>query len=185
MAYNVKEIEEKLTLKCTFWSYIFPSIERKFLTQNFDESIRIASEIAKIAIDKEETYLRSNFSQSDNRNFRDGDKRSSRSYRESFDEGEEKKNVTNKMYNSPKHTVEVDSADGKMVREYDKSNSRTSLINDEVRVYKGGSWKDREYWLDPAQRRYFPQDMATDYIGFRCAMSRVGSKSKGKTKKKN
>jgi hypothetical protein len=25
-------------------------------------------------------------------------------------------------------------------------------------------------WLDPAQRRYFPQDMATDY-GFRCAMS--------------
>ena len=33
--------------------------------------------------------------------------------------------------------------------------------------------------LDPAQRRYFPQDMATDYIGFRCAMSRVGSKSKG------
>jgi hypothetical protein len=32
---------------------------------------------------------------------------------------------------------------------------------------------DRAYWLDPAQRRYFPQDMATDYIGFRCAMSRV------------
>jgi hypothetical protein len=31
---------------------------------------------------------------------------------------------------------------------------------------------DRAYWLDPAQRRYFPQDMATDYIGFRCAMSR-------------
>ena len=49
MAYNVKEIEGKLTLKCTFWSYIFPSIERKFVTQNFDESIRIANEIAKIA----------------------------------------------------------------------------------------------------------------------------------------
>jgi 4a-hydroxytetrahydrobiopterin dehydratase len=42
MAYNAKEIEEKLTLKCTSWSYIFPS-------QNFDESIRIANEIAKIA----------------------------------------------------------------------------------------------------------------------------------------
>ena len=49
MAYNVKEIEGNLTLKCTFWSYIFPSIERKFVTQNFDESIRIANEIAKIA----------------------------------------------------------------------------------------------------------------------------------------
>ena len=43
---------------------------------------------------------------------------------------------------------------------------------------KGGSWKDRDYWLDPAQRRYFPQDMATDYIGFRCAMSRRGIKNK-------
>jgi gliding motility-associated lipoprotein GldJ len=65
-----------------------------------------------------------------------------------------------------------------MEREYDKNSNRTTLINNEVRVYKGGSWRDRDYWLDPAQRRYFPQDMATDYIGFRCAMSRVGSKSK-------
>ena len=65
--------------------------------------------------------------------------------------------------------------------ETDWKNSRTTLINDEARVYKGGSWRDRNYWLDPAQRRYFPQDMATDYIGFRNAMSRAGSKSeKGK-----
>ena len=88
------------------------------------------------------------------------------------------------MYNSPKHSITRDE-DGNIVREYDKDNNRTSLINDKVRVYKGGSWKDREYWLDPAQRRYFPQDMATDYIGFRCAMSRVGSKSKNKGKTKN
>ena len=60
----------------------------------------------------------------------------------------------------------------------DDDYSRTTMINNEVRVYKGGSWKDRDYWLDPAQRRYFPQEMATDYIGFRCAMSRVGSKTK-------
>ncbi len=89
------------------------------------------------------------------------------------------------MYNSPKHTVEIDSTDGEMIREYDKSNSRTSLINDEVRVYKGGSWRDRAYWIDPAQRRYFPQDMATDYIGFRCAVSRVGSKSEKGGKRRN
>jgi hypothetical protein len=37
---------------------------------------------------------------------------------------------------------------------------------------------DRAYWLDPAQRRYFPQD--TDYIGFRCAMSRVGRNLTGR-----
>lgn len=147
----------------------------------------LPGEILKIPIDENETYLRTNFDKSDEINFRDGDKRSSRYY-ESFNDDEgvigEKKSSTSKMYNSPKHSVSRDSL-GNIVREYDKGNNRTSLINDEVRVYKGGSWKDREYWLDPAQRRYFPQDMATDYIGFRCAMSRVGSKSKGKSKRKN
>ena len=151
----------------------------------------LPGEIAQVAVDENETYLRTNFDTSDNRNFRDGDQRSSRYYGESFDEDygdegavAEENSTTRKMYNSPDHNVETDST-GTMIREYDKSDKRTSLINDEVRVYKGGSWKDREYWLDPAQRRYFPQDMATDYIGFRCAMSRVGSKSKGKNKTKN
>ncbi len=146
----------------------------------------LPGEIAQVPVDLDETYLRTNFDTSDNRNFRDGDRRSSRYYSDGFDdetEGEEE-NLTGKMYNSPKHSVEVDST-GQMIREYDKSDKRTSLINDEVRVFKGGSWKDREYWLDPAQRRYYPQNIATDYIGFRCAMSRVGSKSKGKNKTKN
>jgi gliding motility-associated lipoprotein GldJ len=145
----------------------------------------LPGEIKKIAVDDNETYLRNNFDRSDNRNFRDGDKRSSR-YFEDFndDGGENEETSTRKMYNSPKHNVERD-ASGKLIKEYDKENNRTSMINDEVRVYKGGSWKDREYWLDPAQRRYYPQDMATDFIGFRCAMSRLGSKSKAKNKTKN
>ncbi|GAA3648343.1 gliding motility lipoprotein GldJ [Flavivirga jejuensis] len=146
----------------------------------------LPGEIAQVPIDENETYLRTNFDKSDEINFRDGDKRSSRYY-ESFsddEDGDKKEETTRKMYNSPKHKVTRDSL-GNIIREYDRGNNRTSLINDEVRVYKGGSWKDREYWLDPAQRRYFPQDMATDYIGFRCAMSRVGSKSKTKTKTKN
>ena len=141
-------------------------------------AVNLPGEILQLPVDEEETYLRSNFSTSDNRDFRDGDKQSTR-YFESFNDEDD---ANRKMYNSPKHTVDSDTF-GNLVREYDKSNKRTSLINDEVRVYKGGSWKDREYWLDPAQRRYFPQDMATDYIGFRCAMSRVGSKSKNKNKK--
>ncbi|PWH84556.1 gliding motility lipoprotein GldJ [Algibacter marinivivus] len=146
----------------------------------------LPGEILQVPVDENETYLRTNFDKSNQINFRDGDKRSSR-YFESFNDDEEvegEESSTRKMYNSPKHNITRDSL-GNIVREYDKRNNRTSLINDEVRVYKGGSWKDREYWLDPAQRRYFPQDMATDYIGFRCAMSRVGSKSKGKGKKKN
>ena len=47
----------------------------------------LPGEIQKIGVDEEETYLRSNFDRSDNRNFRDGDKRSSR-YFESFDDDE-------------------------------------------------------------------------------------------------
>ncbi len=147
----------------------------------------LPGEIVQIGVDDNETYLRTNFSTSDNRNFRDGDKRSSRDF-ESFndedEDAEDKRSNTRNMYNAPEHSIERDST-GAIIKEYDKSNQRTSLINDEVRVYKGGSWRDREYWLDPAQRRYFPQDKATDYIGFRCAVSRVGSKSKSKLKKKN
>ncbi|HMR16707.1 gliding motility lipoprotein GldJ [Mariniflexile maritimum] len=146
----------------------------------------LPGEILQVPVDENETYLRTNFDRSNAVNFRDGDRQSSRRF-ENFDEDEEtngKTDETRKMYNSPKNIISRDST-GKILREYDRSNTRTSLINDEVRVYKGGSWKDREYWLDPAQRRYFPQDMATDYIGFRCAMSRVGSKSKQKNKTKN
>lgn len=51
----------------------------------------------------------------------------------------------------------------------------SSLINDEVRVYKGGSWKDRPYWLVPGTRRYLVQTKAQNDLGFRCAMIRVGS----------
>ncbi|GHC48956.1 gliding motility lipoprotein GldJ [Ulvibacter litoralis] len=135
----------------------------------------LPGEILQVPVDDKETYLRTNFSESDNRDYRDGDKRSSRYY-QSFGEDEEM-DESERMYNSPKNKVFADSL-GNLDRQFDKSSNRTTLINNEVRVYKGGSWKDRDYWLDPAQRRYFPEDMATDYIGFRCAMSRVGSKSK-------
>lgn len=148
----------------------------KIIARNFP------GEILQVPVDENETYLRTNFSESDQRNFRDGDKRSNRNFYNFGMETEEgvAQNTTNEMYNSPQHLVKSDSLGG-LIRQYDKANDRTTLINDNVRVYKGGSWRDRNYWLDPAQRRYFPQDMATDYIGFRNAMSRVGSKSqKGK-----
>jgi gliding motility-associated lipoprotein GldJ len=48
-------------------------------------------------------------------------------------------------------------------------------ISDKTRVYKGGSWKDRIYWLNPSTRRYLDQDKSTNDIGFRCAMSMIGS----------
>ena len=132
----------------------------------------LPGEIAKVGIGEEETYLRTQFSQSDNIDYRDGDKASSRDY----DKRNNAEDEQEAMYNSPNNSVTL--KDGQIDRRYDGSSNRTTLIDNYVRVYKGGSWKDRAYWLDPAQRRYFPQDMATDDIGFRNAMSKVGSKSK-------
>ncbi len=143
----------------------------------------LPGEIAQVPVDENETYLRQNFSKSDNINYRDGDKQSSRYY--DFGDSESADDAKKEtMYNSPVHNVTTDSL-GNMVRKYDNSSKRTTLINDNARVYKGGSWRDRAYWLDPAQRRYFPQDMATDYIGFRCAMSRVGAKTERRKSPRN
>ncbi|MGO4772047.1 gliding motility lipoprotein GldJ [Flavobacterium sp. W22_SRS_FK3] len=143
----------------------------------------LPGEIAQVPVDENETYLRQNFNKSDNINYRDGDKQSSRYY--DFGDSESADDAKKEaMYNSPIHNVTTDSL-GNMVRKYDSSSKRTTLINDNARVYKGGSWRDRAYWLDPAQRRYFPQDMATDYIGFRCAMSRVGAKTERRKSPRN
>ena len=57
---------------------------------------------------------------------------------------------------------------------YDAENFN-SLITDEVRVFKGGSWKDVAYWLSPGTRRFLEQDSATATIGFRCAMISAGA----------
>ena len=50
-----------------------------------------------------------------------------------------------------------------------------SLVSDETRVYKGGAWNDRAYWLSPGARRFLEQDKSTAYLGFRCALTRTGS----------
>ena len=51
------------------------------------------------------------------------------------------------------------------------------------RVYKGGSWNDRIYWLNPSARRYLDQDKSSNTIGFRCAMSPLGNPAPVKSKK--
>lgn len=136
----------------------------------------LPGEIRKQKVDEKETYLRTQFNRANNIDYRDGDKQSSRYFSNS--------NISDnqRMYNSPQHKVQA--SEKGIVREYDKSSERTTLIDNEIRVIKGGSWRDRAYWLDPAQRRFYPQDMATDYIGFRNAMSMAGSQSNS-FKKKN
>jgi gliding motility-associated lipoprotein GldJ len=55
-----------------------------------------------------------------------------------------------------------------------KGTDMSSLIADDVHVYKGGSWRDRAYWLSPGTRRFLKEDQSRDDLGFRCAMTRVG-----------
>ena len=102
----------------------------------------------------EDDLLRINYSKSDNRNYNDGDKESTRSFNI---KGQDKE-----MYNNPRN------------ENSDITDFRPSLIGDDSRVYKGGSWLDRSYYLDPAQRRFLPDYMTSNSIGFRCAMSYLG-----------
>ncbi|QYJ68525.1 gliding motility lipoprotein GldJ [Flavobacterium litorale] len=155
------------------------TIEYDTLSNGRIQYRNLPGQIAQEKITADDVFLRQNYTRSDNRNYRDGDVQSSRYF--SYDANEEDGLDDNrKMYDSPKHYVGADSI-GNMERQWDESSTRTTLVNDNVRIFKGGSWRDRAYWLDPSQRRYFPQDMATDYIGFRCAMSKVGPKSNKKT----
>jgi gliding motility-associated lipoprotein GldJ len=111
-------------------------------------------------ITEEEAIDRRNYQQADNINFKDGDFASSIKY---ADEDASRERGSNRMYNNGK-----DRNDALM----------TSLVSDHTRVYKGGSWRDRTYWMGAGTRRYLNENMSQDDIGFRCAMTRVGD-SKG------
>jgi len=137
--------------------------------------------IKYIPITKNDAAMRRNFSKADNTNIGDGDVNSTRFYKHDEDVIASKAS----MYNSPKASTRViDTKTGKILLVND-SKKRSTLISDKSRVYKGGSWSDREYWLDPAQRRYLPEYMASNYIGFRCVADKLGPLSSGKRKSRN
>ncbi|MDR3047315.1 MAG: SUMF1/EgtB/PvdO family nonheme iron enzyme [Bacteroidales bacterium] len=100
---------------------------------------------------------RRNYRQADNKNYLDGDYASLLDY---------------DSYDDPT-SVTSDNM-------YRKTSMVFSLVSDHSRVYKGGSWKDIYYWSAPATRRFLDEDESTDYLGFRCAMSHLGSPVKKK-----
>ena len=65
--------------------------------------------------------------------------------------------------------------DGQQVKPGDRTSWPTSLVSDKSRVFKGGSWKDRAYWLVGGARRFLDEDKSASTIGFRCCMDRLGS----------
>ncbi len=108
--------------------------------------IRLPGELPVREVTEEENLNRRNYKKSDYRNYIDGDKESSIAYDKEVEEGDA------------------------LMYEY----GQTTLIGNTSRVYKGGSWKDRAYWLSPGTRRHLEEDQSTDFIGFRCAMDRLG-----------
>jgi len=112
--------------------------------------------IQHVEITAEEAATRKNYRKADNINYRDGDYESTiqADWLGNYDE----ENATEQMY------------------EY----GVTSLISDESRVIKGGSWNDGIFYLSPGSRRYLNEDESSATIGFRCAMIRVGSPVAGR-----
>ncbi|MCB0458804.1 MAG: gliding motility lipoprotein GldJ [Flavobacteriaceae bacterium] len=130
--------------------------------------------IKYVPITKRDAFMRPNYEKADNRAINDGDVASTKKYY--LDEEEmEGEGSKPRMYNSPQIPRQIGES-GLIIQQYD-TKKRNTLISDQTRVYKGGSWRDREYWLDPAQRRYLPEYMATNYIGFRCATDKLGAMS--------
>ncbi len=72
-------------------------------------------------------------------------------------------------------TAVLHTVDSALIFKYDPTDILAPKITKETRVYKGGSWRDRIYWLNPSTRRYLDQDKSSNTIGFRCAMSSVGA----------
>ena len=115
---------------------------------------RIVWDSVKVA----DNLNRHNYRYADNRNFLDGDLESSIYFNENRD-----RNDKNLMYMS------------------DPTDKRIgSLVNNNSMVFKGSSWKDMAYWVSPGSRRYLDKDQSSDFIGFRCAMTRVGAPIKKK-----
>ena len=65
--------------------------------------------------------------------------------------------------------------DGDSISQVSYGYGITSLVSDKSRVVKGGSWNDMPYWLGPGTRRFLEEWQASSTIGFRCAMTRLGS----------
>jgi formylglycine-generating enzyme required for sulfatase activity len=119
---------------------------RKGLSENI---IAVPGDMKYRDVTLEENLGRSNYRVADNIDYRDGDTHSST------------------LYNQP------EDANANSSRMYDYGNS--TLVNNESRVYKGGSWNDRAYWLVPGTRRFLDERKSSSTVGFRCAMTRVGA----------
>ena len=121
----------------------------------------------------EENIKRSNYRIADNIDYLDGDLKSSIFYPGSG----ENEPMINEFNSKARNEDFAMYQRGKEKKLGNVAGAATTLISDNSRVYKGASWKDRAYYLNPGTRRFLEQDRSTSTIGFRCAMDRIGSPS--------
>lgn len=121
----------------------------------------------------EENLDRRNYTEADYIDYLDGDLTSSIYYNN--EETIEKINEFNDQDGAKRDRTGKDPQNLLYQSTNEGSKKPTSLISDHSRVYKGGNWKDRAYWMSPGTRRFYDEHRSTDFIGFRCAMTRVGS----------
>ena len=142
--------------------------------------------------DEDPDYNRRNYRQANNVNYLDGDRASNLgtdgwqpAEQEGGDEEGDEGGESTYEEEGEGEEVSKDNEDdlwtNNMYRrksENQKDSPSSTLVNNKVRVVKGGSWKDRAYYLQSSTRRYYDQDKGTAWIGFRCAMDRLGSRAK-------
>ncbi len=149
---NKKQEEEAQTLMAEALEMIVDSealIAADLRKGMSDNIIAVPGDLKYRDVTVEENINRSNYRQANNIDYLDGDFNSSIA----FGQGEEGMADENRMY------------------DYGSS----SLVNNQSRVYKGGGWGDRAYWLVPGTRRFLDENQSAADIGFRCAMTRVGT----------
>jgi len=132
----------------------------KSLRRNPDGSAADKDSLGRMIWDDvADDYSRQNYQKADNINYQDGDVESSIDTQGGWLDVSDTQG-SDRMYYSGMGP---------------KGKDMTSLVSDRARVYKGGGWNDRVYWLSPGTRRYLDERKSKENLGFRCAMTRVGS----------
>ncbi|MFM7596048.1 MAG: SUMF1/EgtB/PvdO family nonheme iron enzyme [Flavobacteriales bacterium] len=173
------------------WTYAFGNdyLEAKFPQYKDDQTIttwllNLRNGLSEYTIEsrgkqrwrnvtEEENIGRLNYRKDDYVDYLDGDLESSIFYnntkrKEDINSG--RLSAKNSVYQSQHENIDLNN-------DRITSNSSgwpTTLISDRSKVYKGGSWADRAYWLSAGNRRFLDEDKSSATIGFRCAMDRLG-----------
>jgi gliding motility-associated lipoprotein GldJ len=164
------------------------------LTAEAEDYFDITGKILEKPVDAEHCFNRDNYTRADNRNYLDGDLNSLipegatawwndgarlNQFSDVDEDSIPRLNTTGTMYEEGDWGG-TEWGEGR----FDPNNPKTgkgtgmtSLVTNRSRVYKGGGWNDRAFWMTPGSRRYLDEKKGQANLGFRCAMIRVGSQT--------